>query len=272
MVSRTICLLLAVCSSLFVDWVSAQSVNKTGSTIATRFNPPGNYKRKASTGFGKYLRNLPLHKDGKDVLLYDGTLKNRQNVHAAVIKIDVGDRNLQQCADAIMRLRAEYLYSIKQYSDIHFRFTNGFNAAFEKWQEGYRIAVRGNDVSWVKDSSCDDSYTSFSKYLDMVFSYAGTLSLSRELMPVTLSHIRPGDVFIHGGSPGHAVIVVDVAVSAKGEKMFILAQSYMPAQEIHVLKNFQNPQLSPWYSLKECTDKIYTPEWTFLAHELKRFK
>lgn len=269
---RTICLLLALCAFSSVDRVSAQSVNKAAGAIAIRFSPPDGYERMASTGFGNYLRNLPLHKDGKEVLLYDGTLKNRQNVHAAVIKIDVGDRNLQQCADAIIRLRAEYLYSIKQYSDIHFLFTNGFNASFEKWQEGYRIAVIGNDVNWVKDSSCDYSYTSFSKYLDTVFSYAGTLSLSRELMPTALSHISPGDVLIHGGSPGHAVIVVDVAVSAKGDKVFMLAQSYMPAQEIHVLKNFQNPQLSPWYSLKECTDKIYTPEWTFSVHELKRFK
>jgi hypothetical protein len=40
------------------------------------------------------------------VLLYNGAPKFRQDVHAAVIDIDVGTRDLQQCADATMRLRA----------------------------------------------------------------------------------------------------------------------------------------------------------------------
>ena len=42
-----------------------------------------------------------------------------------------------------------------------------------------------------------------------------------------------GDVLIQGGSPGHAVIVVDMAENpATGEKLYLLAQSYMPAQDI----------------------------------------
>ena len=45
------------------------------------------------------------------VLIYTGAQKWRQDVHAAVIDIDVGRRDLQQCADAIMRLRAEWLFA-----------------------------------------------------------------------------------------------------------------------------------------------------------------
>ena len=49
--------------------------------------------------------------------------------------------------------------------------------------------------------------------------------------PVTSMQI--GDVLIQGGSPGHAVIVVDMAENpATGEKLYLLAQSYMPAQDI----------------------------------------
>ena len=45
-----------------------------------------------------------------------------------------------------------------------------------------------------------------------------------------LSEMQIGDVFIRGGSPGHCVIVVDMAVHQEtGEKLFMLAQSYMPA-------------------------------------------
>jgi hypothetical protein len=105
----------------------------------------------------------------------------------------------------------------------------------------------------------------------MVFRYAGTLSLSRELEPVEWGRMEPGDVLIRGGSPGHAVIVVDMARdTVNGHKYFLLAQSYMPAQEIHVLKNLLRPDISPWYSLDN-SDRIDTPEWTFLPSELRRF-
>src|SRR5690606_34563810 len=130
----------------------------------------------------------------------------------------------------------------------------------------------GNETVWVKQTGSDDSYTVFRKYLDVVFSYAGTLSLAKELMPVPLKQVRPGDVLIQGGSPGHAVIVTDVAVDSAGNKIFMLAQSYMPAQEIHVLRNPYNKAISPWYSMTDVHEEINTPEWNFTLHDLKRFR
>ena len=120
----------------------------------------------------------------------------------------------------------------------------------------------------------DYSYKTFRNYLDMVFMYAGTASLSRELQAVSYTSLQPGDVFIKGGSPGHAVIVVDIAVHpTTKKKVFLLAQSYMPAQQIHILVNPVSRSLSPWYELAE-TDagKLYTPEWIFSRKDLKRFK
>ena len=56
----------------------------------------------------------------------------------------------------------------------------------------------------------------------MVFMYAGTASLSRELPTVLYTSLQPGDVFIKGGSPGHAVIVMDVAIHPNtGKKVFL---------------------------------------------------
>ncbi|MEO8147639.1 MAG: DUF4846 domain-containing protein [Bacteroidia bacterium] len=84
--------------------------------------------------------------------------------------------------------------------------------------------------------------------------------------------IQAGDVFITGGSPGHACIVMNVAKNDKtGEVLFILAQSYMPAQEIHVLKNFSNQKTSPWYSIN-FGNKLETPQWDFYSNQLMRFK
>lgn len=141
--------------------------------------------------------------------------------------------------------------------------------------EGSRIKVNGNQVQWyASGKGTDYSYKTFRNYLDMVFMYAGTASLSKELQTVAYTSLQPGDVFIKGGSPGHAVIVIDVAVHpATKKKVFLLAQSYMPAQQIHILINPVSRSLSPWYELTETdSGKLYTPEWIFEKKDLKRFK
>ena len=153
-----------------------------------------------------------------------------------------------------------------------FNFTNGFRADYAKWAAGYRIRVNGNDCSWVKTEQLDVSYPTFRKYLNQVFTFAGTSSLSRELVPVANIHdLHAGDVFIQGGFPGHAVIVVDTAVNPRTrQKVFLLAQSYMPAQDIQLLRNPNQTGLSPWYPL-EFGETLVTPEWTFKRTDLKRF-
>lgn len=243
-----------------------------GTTVAQRINLPTGYHRDSlpPDSFGAFLRNFPLEKDGTRVICYNGQPKLNP-VYAAVLKADVGKRDLQQCADAVIRLRAEYLFSQKRYDDIHFNFTNGFRADYRKWADGYRIRVDGNQVTWYKAVPADDSYSAFRRYLDHVFAYAGTLSLSKELKPVPYDHMQTGDVLIQGGTPGHAVIVIDMAVNDRGQKLYLLAQSYMPAQSIHILKNPMNPELSPWYELRQIP-LIQTPEWNFTPKNLKRFE
>ena len=114
--------------------------------------------------------------------MYNGKKKLLQLLNAGVVKIDVGKRDLQQCADAVIRLRAEYLYSTKKYSKIHFNYTSGFNAQYDKWREGYKISVKGNKVNYyLKPKSSDKTYIGFKSYLTNVFNYAGTYSLNKEL-------------------------------------------------------------------------------------------
>ena len=158
------------------------------------------------------------------------------------------------------------------FSQIHFKYTSGDEVSFQKWSKGYRPVINNNKVSFTKSAKADSSYKSFRSYMNSIFMYAGTLSLSKELKSVkNLKDILPGDVFIFGGSPGHAVTVMDVAANEKGEKIFILSQSYMPAQEMHVLINPNNSSLSPWYSVNEIGEELITPEWIFSKNELKQF-
>jgi transposase-like protein len=66
----------------------------------------------------------------------------------------------------------------------------------------------------------------------------------------------------------HYLRGMDVAEDKKGEKIFMLAQSYMPAQDIHIVKNLHNPELSPWFELSSGED-IITPERKFTIKQLR---
>ncbi len=244
----------------------------TGKTLETRFPAPAGFERLPadSTSFVAFLRQLPLYPDGHAVHLFDGHLKNRQDVHCAVLNLDVGKSDLQQCADAIIRLRADYLYRQRRYEDIHFNFTNGFRAEYARWRRGARILVNGNRASWIPGNIPSERYADFRKFLDRVFMYAGTASLARELVVTNPEALQPGYVWIQGGHPGHAVIVLDVVENpGTSERRFLLAQSYMPAQDIHVLRNPAGD--SPWYAVPGAGERLETPEWTFDRDELRRF-
>ena len=205
--------------------------------LMDRIAPPAGYTRVPASEFGEWLRHLPTLPGKPNVLLYNGEEKANQSAHHLVIDMDVGKRDLQQCADAVIRLRSEWLWSRKKPARFH--YTNG-------------------ELHEARDR----------KGLDAIFMYAGTLSLEKELTPVT--SIEVGDVFIKGGSPGHAMLVVDVAENAAGQRVFLLLQSYMPAQQMHVVVNPKDVVLSSWYAF-DFGDNLRTAEWTFQRKHLRRF-
>lgn len=246
-------------------------LNAEGMTLETRVRAPEGYMRiPAEEGsLAAFLRSYPLKEAESPVLLYNGREKGNQGAHAAVFTLPIENEDLQQCADSIMRVYAEYFYQTGQYDRISFHFVNGFQADYVKWREGYRIVVNGNDVSWVSSAAADESYESFQEYLRIVFAYAGTLSMEAEAQEITLEEIQMGDVFLKGGSPGHVVLIVDVCEKEDGSKAFLLGQGYMPAQEFHLLKNPQHGE-DPWYYEEEVTYPFSTPEYTFLEGSLCR--
>jgi hypothetical protein len=144
------------------------------------------------------LQQLPLKPVGTLTKYYNGEIKDKK-VAAAVIDISVGDRDLQQCADAIMRLRAEWLFAEKRYNDIAFDLTNGFNMKYSEWKQGKRLNAACN--GWVAGGSVSESHEDFMNFMQKIFSYAGTLSLSKELQNKNIANLEAGDVFIKGGSP-----------------------------------------------------------------------
>jgi hypothetical protein len=228
-------------------------IHGPASTLATRIAPPEGFTRveAAEGSSAAWLRGLPMRPENAPVLTHTGKPKWRQDVHAAVIDIDIGTRDLQQCADAIMRLRAEWLFSQQRDKEIAFNDTDGKRRRFASYRRQDHAGLR--------------------KYMDLVFAYAGTYSLERELRPVAPDQIATGDVWIKGGFPGHAVLVADMVENRDtGERRFLLLQSYMPAQDIHVLKNPNATDGSPWYAVP-AGDEFVTPEWVFKSTALRRW-
>ena len=246
-------------------------INEDGMTLESRISVPSGYQRTEveEGSLGDFLHQYPMKAYGSKVHLFDGSEKYNQSAHISVFDLPIENYDLQQCADSVIRMYAEYFWNTKQYERIAFHYTSGFLAEYPKWREGNRIKVDGNTVTWVKSAEYDDSYECFVEYLKNVFSYAGTLSMyCEEAVEIPLGEAKAGDVFLYGGSPGHVVMIVDVCENEDGEKAFLLAQGYMPAQEFHLLINETHLE-DPWYYESEISYPFSTPEYTFQEGSLK---
>ncbi len=201
----------------------------------TEWAPGDSIAQYDPSSFSYFVQHFP-RKATKEVRYWNGEMKSDTSL--GVLDIDVTQN--QQCADAIIRLHAEWQYKNKKYADIHYNFTSGFTCDFEHWANGYRVRVNGNNVSWYRQyDTADYSYENFRSYLETVFLYAGTASLAQELKydrnATRDGKIEVGDVFVIGGYPGHAVIVVDKIIH-DGIAYYQFAQSWMPAQDIEIVR------------------------------------
>lgn len=221
-------------------------------SVISRFSVPASYTRQKNQpgSFGAWLQKVPLKPRGSATTTYNGDIARTNAYTAAVADISIGGQNLQQCADAVIRLRAEYLYQRKDYNKISFNFVSGFKCDYLHYANGYRY----QNGKWALTAEKDYTYPAFLRYMNLVFSYASTLSLEKELKPVSNpADIKTGDVFIRGGAPGHCFIVMDVAEDKNHQKQFLLAQSFMPAQNIQILK----ADGSPWFSMSRQANIFY---------------
>lgn len=168
-------------------------------------------------------------------------------------------RNLQQCADTILRLRAEHLWQSERHDQIGFHFTSGDRSTWPAWRDGERFRIQGNQVARYDGPARDNSRDTFRDYLAHLFTYAGTLSLSRDAHAVSADEpTQPGDFFLDPGSPGHVVLVLDVAHNGDGDRVALIGQSFMPAQEFHLVKGRDG---RIWFDLPQRGEHLDTPAW-----------
>jgi len=237
--------------------------------------PKGHARVKIADGtFGAFLRRLPLRPEGTPVNTYAGEILRQPGDPriAAVVEVDVSKVDLQQCADSVIRMHAEWLWSKGERERIGYHFLSGDFAAWPRYAAGARPVIEGNKVQWAQSAKSASDHATFRKYLDLVFNYASTISLDkRSSLPIERSELAPGDFFVLPGGPGHAILILDVAKDADGRRVALLGQGYMPAQDFQVLIP-PGAQHGPWFSMEGAD--VDTPFWPvpFPWSSLRRMK
>lgn len=227
--------------------------------LEERFAPPPGFVRiwVEPKGYAAWLRELPVAAPDTPVRAFDGRVLHKPTDPriAGVIALDVSKSDLQQCADTVIRLHAEWRWS-QGARDMSYRAAAGMELPWSRWAKGERIVPKGKAIEWVPGSPAVDDHASFRKYLDAVFAWANTVSLEKQAKPVDFGELRAGDFFILPGNPGHAVVVLDVAKNRE-ERAALLGQSFMPAQNLQVLRAKDG---GAWFRLER--DKaVDTPFW-----------
>lgn len=214
---------------------------------------PKGFERTEGNGYSNYLRSIPLRAKGTKVKLYTGGNANYQTLNYAVLDVPLIS-NWEQCADACIRLRSEYLYQAGKYDQIAFKDVNGKTMSYTGGKN--RKALE--------------------KYLTKVYGMASTASMDRYMETRELKEIQPGDVFVYKARKlehyGHALMVVDVAVDPKtGERAYLIAEGNTPARDLHILNNFWHPFSAPWFYLKGDEKDLWIGPFHYYRKELKKF-
>lgn len=255
-------------------FTSPSLVKKEGDSVSTRVITPDGFTRTQYPvgSFASFLQDFRLQTHGSKVVNYDGSDYVYQAGHVGVFDLSVPDNGLMQCADALMRLRAEYLWETNQQEKIGFNFTSGHYCSWTKYAQGYRPIINGNQVRFSKSAGKDFSKPNFYNYLNLIYTYAGTQSMADELVAVTDPlTLEVGDMMVSPGFPGHIVIIADKAVHTDGSILLIFAQGNTPAQTVHILKNSNDNKLSPWHEIPS-GDSYTIPTYRFNNFRFIRFK
>lgn len=258
------------------EWLTIQRDLPELTTVERAFPAPTGFEREevSAGSYAAYLRGLPVRTDRTNVLLYTGEPVSMPS--AGVIPLDLGKRDVHQCADSVIRLFAEYLWSIDKAQLAEFHYTSGDLSSWKRWRKGKLLAIKKGKVVEVSGKPYPNTHKGFRRWQEKVFMYASTRSMHRDSKRIEApGELAPGDFFLKSATPGHVVILLDIARDKDGRRAALIGQGYLPAREFHVISGSGDRVLDgAWYLLPESdADKISTPTWSpFSMEHAWRFK
>jgi len=179
----------------------------------------------------------------------------------------------------LVRLRAEYAWTSRSLSGLAFHYTSGHLSAWSEWAGGKRPVVRGKLVHFEESHAADDSRENFCGYLETLFRYTTVYSLLEDTRRNEDGTIAGGDIFVTtsppkarsagANRPGHAVMVLDVAMNEKGHLRILLGQGGNPAVSFHVPRSDEG---SPWFAVSRSSGITLQGRTWFRLTDLRHWK
>ncbi|MBD5269834.1 MAG: DUF4846 domain-containing protein [Bacteroides sp.] len=236
-------------------------------TVRTRYHlPAGFYRTTPSRGsWEEFLQNLPL--TGKDAapFVFNGVQREQQG-YTSVADVDTDSLDLHHSVNAVVRLRAEYLFDSGQYDKIHFTLNNNSRCDFLKWAQEFQ-ASDNEKKAGSNDSSKENGFSHgvFLTYLRFILAHIDQKSFLSDMEEISEENFGIGTVIIDSKPPYACAIVVDyikAGVDKNGlndSDAVLLAQGGILSQDIVILDgNYREGLFSP----NQDEDRYYSSIWT----------
>ncbi len=93
---------------------------------------------------------------------------------------------------------------------------------------------------------------SYKGFLKRAFAYANSYSLKKGCQKIRKEDLRPGDMMINNkrGGVGHVSVILDVCRNQKGDKVHLLGYSFIPAQQMRIVRSTGTFGPEGWFTLK----------------------
>jgi hypothetical protein len=210
-------------------FISSPSQQFSSSRKIIDIKPPESFTTDTfpSLSFSSFLQNLPVS-DSSIIRDHRRQIINSSfyNVLAVVNIPLLFNDDLEQCADFAMRLRAEYYKTANKLDGLYLFDYNG-NKQFYK-----------------------TSGLSYEKFLRKMFANSNSYSLKKGCIGIAKEELRPGDLIVQNvdGGIGHVSVIVNSCTSKKGQRLFLIGYSFMPAQQFHI-EHAGSYGMDGWFTL-----------------------
>ena len=87
---------------------------------------------------------------------------------------------------------------------------------------------------------------------------------------IPAEELRIGDIICNDT---HVVMITDEAVNEKGEKCYLIGQSFIPAVCYHIVANVNGDEADPWFTQEQLDqDSFDVGPYRFKKKDIRRWK